>query len=73
MTLTAAIIANVIADVALIGGLTYLMSRASRLTPHVAATTEPALAAVRVEHRSASGRSTRSNSGLVPAYSHQSE
>jgi hypothetical protein len=47
MTTTAVIVANIIADVALAGGLTYLMSRARRLTPHVGARGEPALATVR--------------------------
>jgi hypothetical protein len=34
MTLSLAIIFNVIADLALIGGMSYLMSRSTRLTPH---------------------------------------
>jgi hypothetical protein len=38
MTLSLAVLINVIADVALIGGLAYVMSRATRLRPHVAAT-----------------------------------
>lgn len=34
MTLSLAIAMNVVADVALLGGLAYAMSRAARLTPH---------------------------------------
>jgi hypothetical protein len=34
MSLSTAIIINALADVALLGGLAYAMSRAVRLTPH---------------------------------------
>jgi len=73
MTITAAIIANVFADIALIGGLSYLMSRASRLTPRVEATAESPLATTQRRSHSAGRHSRRSNSGLVPAYPRQSE
>jgi hypothetical protein len=35
MTLSLAIIVNVLADLALIGGLAYVMSHATRLRPHL--------------------------------------
>ena len=41
MSLTLAIAANAIADIAMLGGLAYVMSRASRLTPHHAAQDNP--------------------------------
>jgi hypothetical protein len=37
MSLSLVIAINVIADISLLAGLAYLMSRAARLTPHVAA------------------------------------
>ena len=36
MSLSTAITINALADVALLGGLAYVMSRAARLRPHVA-------------------------------------
>ncbi len=35
MTLSLALTLNAIADVALVGGLTWLMSRPGKLTPHI--------------------------------------
>ena len=44
MTLTTAIVVIVLADVVLIAGLIYVMSRASRLRPHASASVQPAAA-----------------------------
>ncbi len=52
MSLPLLIAINVLADVALIAGLAYAMSRAARLTPHVAAVP---------------GADARTTSGLAPA------
>jgi hypothetical protein len=46
MTLTVAIAINVVAMFALIGVLSYAMTRATRLTPHLASTEVPAPARV---------------------------
>jgi hypothetical protein len=72
MTFTIAILANVIADIALIGGLAYLMSRPRRLTPHLATALAPN-ARVEVARRSSRRRATRSSSALQPAYARQSD
>ncbi len=37
MTLSLALTLNAIADVALVGGLTWFMSRPTKLTPHISA------------------------------------
>jgi len=42
MSLSLVIAINVIADISLLAGLAYAMSRAARLTPHVAAVQAPA-------------------------------
>jgi len=41
MSFSLAIIANVLADLALLGGLAYVMSSARHLTPHAAPTQSP--------------------------------
>jgi hypothetical protein len=46
MTLTLAITINVLLDVAILGLLAFVMSRASKLTPHVAVVPDAATAAV---------------------------
>lgn len=52
MTLSLAIIINVLADLTLIGGLAYAMSRAARLSPHIAVTDAPAAEPIRARpHR----------------------
>jgi hypothetical protein len=59
MSLSLAITINALADVALLGGLGYVMSRATRLTPHVLA--------AHAEAKPAAGRHLVSRWGLVPA------
>jgi hypothetical protein len=51
MTLSLAIIINVLADLGLVGGLAYAMSHASRLSPHDAATGTPATEPTRATPR----------------------
>jgi len=57
MSLSLAIALNVIADISLLAGLAYAMSRAARLTPHVAAV--PATAAEQQVVSQRQPRSTR--------------
>jgi hypothetical protein len=71
MTLTVAIIANLTAILALIAGLAHVMSRARRLTPHVATDAEPAAATLEAGHRATVRRSVRSGSAWTPARSRQ--
>lgn len=69
MTLSLTIIINVLADFALIGGLAYVMSRTTRLTPHAPATDRPAPAAVRVRQRVSAWRAQRLNAARLPVHS----
>jgi hypothetical protein len=61
MSLSLAITINALADVALLGGLGYVLSRTTRLTPHLALAYVPA--------RTAADRHRVSRRGLVPASS----
>jgi hypothetical protein len=75
MTLTAAIIAIVAADLALIAVVAFVMSRAARLTPHIAAVTVTAeqsageLAPARIRRRPAArvARPRRTSTAAVSA------
>jgi hypothetical protein len=69
VTFSLAIIANVLADLTLIGGLGYVMSRTTRLTPHVAAIDPPPAPAVVAWHRSSVGYAERPNAAFVPVHS----
>ena len=51
MSLSLVIAINVIADVSLLAGLAYVMSRAARLTPHVAAVQATSAEQQVVSHR----------------------
>jgi hypothetical protein len=69
MTLSLAIIINVLADLTLIGGLAYAMSHASRLSPHVAAIGTPATEPTRATPRSPLRPVRRARSALAPVAS----
>lgn len=66
MSLSLVIIINLLADTALIGGLAYVMSRASHLTPHVLEAEQAQSPAPR--ERAATRRRSRSGA-LRAAYS----
>ena len=51
MSLSLVIAINVVADISLLAGLAYVMSRAARLTPHVAAAKPTAAERQVVSHR----------------------
>jgi hypothetical protein len=59
MSLSLVIASNVIADISLLAGLAYAMSRAARLTPHIAAVPATAAEQQVVSHRQP--RSTRAS------------
>jgi hypothetical protein len=61
MSMSLAITINALADVALLGGLAYVMSHATRLTPHVAV--------AHVQAKPAAERHRISGRGLRPAAS----
>jgi len=69
MTLSLAIIINVLADLGLIGGLAYAMSHASRLSPHVVATGTPATQPTRATPRRPVRPVQRTSSALAPVAS----
>lgn len=69
MTISLAIALIVIADVALVAGLAYVMSRASKLEPHVSATSAQALERVRPAARARARRSQRPSQVLAGARS----
>jgi hypothetical protein len=66
MSLSLLITINVLFDIALLGGLAYVMSHASRLTPHVGSV-QPALVSP-AEHRLARQREHRSAHLATAAY-----
>jgi hypothetical protein len=66
MTLSLAIVINVLADLGLIGGLAYTMSRAARLSAHVTATDAPAAEPIYVK---TPRPARRTSSALAPATS----
>jgi hypothetical protein len=66
MTLSLAIIFNVIADLTLIGGLAYVMSHATRLGKHVGAADTPVLETVQISPRRPSRNARRSSSAWAP-------
>jgi hypothetical protein len=65
MSISLAIAINVIADISLLAGLAYVMSRAARLTPHVAAVEATAAEQQVVSQRQP--RSTRAGRQTVRA------
>jgi hypothetical protein len=69
MTLSLAVIINVLADLGLIGGLAYAMSHASRLSPHVAATGAPATEPARATPPRPVRPVQRASSALAPVAS----
>jgi hypothetical protein len=69
MTLSLAIIINVLADLGLIGGLAYAMSHTSRLSPHGAATGTPAAEPIRARPRPPVRPVQRTSSALAPVAS----
>jgi hypothetical protein len=73
MSLTVAIIANVLADIALIAGLAYLMSRTTRLTPHVGAGSPTNAVARSGKRPSPSRHSARRSPALTLAHAERSD
>jgi hypothetical protein len=69
MTLSLAIIVNVLADLALIGGLAYVMSHATRLRPHLAATDAPLVEPIRATSARPLRPVPRTSSALAPVAS----
>jgi hypothetical protein len=69
MTLSLAIIINVLADLGLIGGLAYAMSHASRLSPHDAATGTTATDPTRATPRRPVRLVQHTSSALAPVAS----
>jgi len=68
MTLTTILILNILLDAALIGGVAYIMSHASKLTPHRPGVTGNAWKLRRpLRHSTQSVRSERASSRLSPA------
>ncbi|MBA3809746.1 MAG: hypothetical protein H0X28_15345 [Solirubrobacterales bacterium] len=65
MTLSIAIAAIVIADVVLLAGLAYVMSRAAKLTEHVSVSSAPVPEIVRPFERAAERESQRSRTRLA--------
>ena len=65
MTVSTAIAIIVIADIALVAALAYVMSRASGLKPHVSATSAPAPEAVTPVRRDAGRRPQRPSRRLA--------
>jgi hypothetical protein len=63
------IIINVLADLTLIGGLAYLMSRATRLNPHVALIDAPAAEPIRARAARPVRHVRRSGYALAPVAS----
>lgn len=73
MSLTVAIIANVLADIGLIAGLAYLMSRTTRLTPHVGAESPTNTGVLTRTRPSPSRRSARRSPALTLAHAERSD
>jgi hypothetical protein len=71
MSLTVAITANLLADIGLIAGLAYLMSRTTRLTPHVAAGSPANTVAPSRRRRSPSRHSARRSPAFTLAHAEQ--
>jgi hypothetical protein len=70
MSLSLVIAINVIADVSLLAGLAYVMSRAARLTPHVAAvqaTTAEQQVARRQPHSARASRQAARGGASIPS------
>jgi hypothetical protein len=71
MSLSLVIAINVIADISLLAGLAYVMSRAARLTPHVAAVqATPAERQVVSQRQRGSARASRQaarSGGSIPS------
>jgi len=68
MSLSLAIAINVVADISLLAGLAYVMSRAARLTPHVAAVPATAVDQQVVSQRQPrSTRATRQTANTAAA------
>jgi hypothetical protein len=71
MSLSLVIAINVIADISLLAGLAYLMSRAARLTPHVAAVQatvgEQQVVSQRQPRPARAGRQAARNGASIPS------
>ncbi len=67
MTVSIAIAVILFADIALLAGLAYVMSRASRLAPHFSANDAPALRTVPAPRRVAASPRRRARAELLTA------
>jgi len=69
MTVSIAIAVILIADIALLAGLAYVMSRASKLEPHLSSSSAPAPEAVHPVRRVPASPRRRASAKLAPTSS----